>query len=208
MIKVVQETLLADPGIIPLAYDPYSALFLATPHTFATAWTEWLGPRVCARFKVSEKDRDAKMFPLKPVQSAAGWNVHDVYGYIAQWMSHCARDRWWTTAERTVLHTLVEHTLAYKDKIQLIKDSGHNPKPPPTSEGERCAHCDTVLGCVRCHLNPCPDRRCVRHIVVKRRASLYTGAPPGPPKTKPTFVMTNTRKELAIPPKVRLPNTP
>ena len=51
---VVRDTLLADPSIIPLAYDPYSALFLATPHTFGAAWSEWLGPRVHARFQVSK----------------------------------------------------------------------------------------------------------------------------------------------------------
>ena len=51
--RVVQDVLLANPGIIPLAYDPYSALFLATPHTFALAWSEWLGPQVFERFQAS-----------------------------------------------------------------------------------------------------------------------------------------------------------
>ena len=203
---VVKQTLLKDPSIVPLAYDPYSAFFLATPHTFAAAWSEWLGPRVHARFQVSERHPNVNASVLRHVQSTTNWNAIDVYGYISQWMSHRDRDAWWTDAQRSVLHTLVEHTVAYKEQIRSVKDTGHNPRPPPTAEAEKCPHCNTVLGCVRCYQNARPEHRCVRHILVKRRAPLCSPPPP-PPEVKPTFVMTNTSVKSAIPPKVRPPNS-
>lgn len=48
----IMKVLLANPEIIPLRYDPYSAFCLATPYTFITAWNEWLGMHIRARFLV------------------------------------------------------------------------------------------------------------------------------------------------------------